>query len=85
MKLKDGFVLRTVAGETVVLPNSAEQNIMISLNNTGTFLWKKLEQEQTVETLVEELLQTYDVSKETALASVNAFVAKLQENSFLEN
>ena len=44
MKLKDGFVLRQVAGQTVVLPcgDALDLNMMITLNDTGTFLWERL-------------------------------------------
>lgn len=40
MKLKDGFLLRQVAGQTVVLPVSGDLdlNMMITLNDTGAFL-----------------------------------------------
>ena len=44
MKLKEGFILRTVAGETVALPTGGVTNLdmMITLNETGKFLWEKL-------------------------------------------
>ena len=44
MKLKDGFILRTVAGETVVLPTGGvtDFDMMITLNDTGKFLWERL-------------------------------------------
>jgi len=40
MKIKDGFILRSVAGQTVVLPTGDELdlNMMITLIETGTFL-----------------------------------------------
>ena len=45
MKLKDGFILRSVAGETVVVPtgDDLDLNMMITLNETGKFLWEHLE------------------------------------------
>ena len=47
MKLKDGFILRTVAGETVVLPAGGvtDFDMMITLNDTGRFLWELLEKD----------------------------------------
>ena len=50
MKLKDGFILRQVAGEHVVLSVSAnvDLNGMITLNDTGCTLWKRLESEATL-------------------------------------
>ena len=85
MKLKDGFILRRVAGKTVVLPcdEALDLNMMITLNDTGAFLWEKLQEETTQEALVAALLGEYDVDEETAKASVAAFVEKLNANGFL--
>ena len=85
MKLKEGFILRTVAGETIVLPSGDELdlNMMITLNDTGKFLWQKLENGAEVDELVAGLLAEYDVDEATARIGVERFVAKLNENGFL--
>ena len=85
MKIKEGFILRTVAGENVIIPSgdTMDLNMMITLNGTGAFLWEKLQEETTQETLVAALLGEYDVDEETAKASVAAFVEKLNANGFL--
>ena len=85
MKLKDGFILRQVAGKTVVLTcdETLDLNMMITLNGTGAFLWEMLQEETTQEALVAALLGEYDVDEETAKASVAAFVEKLNANGFL--
>ena len=85
MKLKDGFVLREVAGQTVVLPAGSDLNLnmMISLNDTGKFLWSLLQSDKTDADLVSDLLAEYDVDEETAKSAVKDFVAKLHEYGFL--
>lgn len=85
MKLKEGFILRTVAGETVVLPAGGVTNfdMMITLNDTGKFLWEKLESETDEAALVQAVTAAYDVSEERAAKSVAAFVARLKELDFL--
>ena len=85
MKLKEGFLLRQVAGQTVVLPTGDELdlNMMITLNDTGAFLWERLQDETTEDALVEALLGEYDVDEATARKSVAAFVHKLNDNGFL--
>ena len=85
MKLKEGFVLRTISGQTVVLPNSGDLDLsmMIKLNDTGRFLWERLEKGAEVEELVEDMLKEYDVSKEKATEYVEQFVQKVKENGFL--
>ena len=85
MKLKDGFILRTVAGETVVLPTGGVTNfdMMITLNDTGKFLWERLAVGAEEADLVKDLLAEYDVTEELAAQSVAAFVARLKELDFL--
>lgn len=85
MKLKDGFILRTVAGETVVLPAAGvtDFDMMITLNDTGKFLWERLAVGAEEADLVQALLAEYDVTEEVAARSVAAFVARLKELEFL--
>ena len=87
MKLKAGFILREVAGQTVVLPSGDDLNLnmMITLNDTGAFLWKQLEQEQDEAALTAALLAEYEVDEATASAAVAAFVKQLNEHGFLQN
>lgn len=85
MKLKEGFVLRQIAGETVVIPSGNELNLnmMITLNGTGAFLWERLEKGAEIDELVAALLGEYDVDEATARECVVNFVGKLRENEFL--
>ena len=85
MKLKDGFLMRQVAGQTVVLPSGDELdlNMMITLNETGAFLWERLNVETTQEDLVAALLSEYDCDETTAQSAVAGFVQKLNDNGFL--
>jgi len=85
MKLKDGFILRQIAGQTVVLPcgDELDLNLMITLNETAAFLWDKLSAETDEEALVAALLAEYDVDEATARKSVEDFVKKLNEHGFL--
>ena len=87
MKLKDGFILREIAGETVVVPSGAELdvNLMITLNETATYLWKRLEADSSEEALVDALLEEYDVDPATAHKAVADFVGELNAHGFLEN
>ena len=85
MKLKDGFILRSVAGETVVLPAAGvtDFDMMITLNDTGKFLWERLAVGAEEADLVKALLAEYEVTEEVAASSVAAFVARLKELDFL--
>ena len=87
MKLKDGFVLREVAGQTVVLPASGDLdlNMMITLNETGKFLWTLLAQDTKESDLVAAILNEYDVDEQTAKTAVEGFIATLKKYEFLAN
>ena len=85
MMIKDGFLLRQVAGQTVVLPTGCDLdlNMMITLNDTGAFLWEKLQNDCTEADLVAALLADYDVDESTARECVESFVKKLSDHDFL--
>ena len=85
MKLKEGFILREVAGEHVVLSVGGEVNLngMITLNDTGCTLWKRLEQEAQISDLVAALTAEYEVDEQTAQAAAERFVEKLKELDLL--
>ncbi len=82
MKLKDGFVLRQVGGHFLVVPVGAKTvdfNGMITLNESGAFLWQRLQTDCTVEQLTAALLEEYDVSEAEASADVAGFIEKIQQ------
>ena len=82
MKIKNGFVLRQLADTWVVLPllsRSTSFNGMMTLNETGAFLWHALEKGSDTETLAEALCDEYEVTREQALADVETFLATLRE------
>ena len=86
MKLKQGFLLRSVAGRTIVVPDgdTLDLDIMIALNDTGCLLWKQLETGSDRPGLIRALTDAYEVSRETAEADVDLFLEKLNRHNFLE-
>ena len=87
MKIKEGFVLRNVADATIVVPTgkaSLDFNGMITLNETGAFLWRLLESDTDEEAMLAAMLNEFDVGEETARAGIARFVAKLNSEGLLE-
>ncbi len=87
MKIKQGFILREVAGNYIVVAvGSAVKNFngVINLNETGAFLWKLLKEGSDEEGLVKALLAEYDVEEELARTDVKAFVDKLNGAGLIE-
>ena len=88
MKLKEGFVLREVAGSWVVLPTgeaTVDFNGMLSLNDSGALLWRALENGADSQGLVDALLAEYEVEASLAEADVAAFLDKLASAGCLED
>ena len=80
MHRSEEFLLRQAAGLTVIVPvGRAAVNFpgMISVNETGAFLWDRLAAEQTVESLAAALTETYQVEQTQAEADVRAFLERL--------
>lgn len=81
MKIKDGYLLREVAGSHVVVPTgkaALDFSGVITLNGSGTFLWKLLNTEKTKQELLSALLEEYEIDATTAKADLAEFLAKLE-------
>ncbi|MGI6392329.1 MAG: PqqD family protein [Candidatus Izemoplasmatales bacterium] len=88
MKLKANYVLREVAGENIVIPVDSEAinfNGIMTLNETGKFLWNQLKQEVSVESLIASIVDNYEVDRNTAAQDVTAFIEKLRKHNVLED
>lgn len=88
MKPKDGFLLREVDGTSIVVATgdaAMEFSGLITLNQTGTLLWRCLEQNATEDDMVAKLLEEYDIDEESARRDVNAFVARARDAGLLED
>ena len=85
MRIKNGYIIREVAGQTVVLPtgDDLDLNIMITLNGTGAFIWNQLKNETDEAAIVKAMLEEYDVDEARAAQAVANFVQNLRENGFL--
>ncbi|MBR5156526.1 MAG: PqqD family protein [Clostridia bacterium] len=87
MKLKDGFLLKEIAGSWVVVPvgeQVVDFQMMITLNETGAFLWEKLKSKISKEELLNALLSEYAVERSVAEADVDEFLKTLSEKELLE-
>ena len=75
MKAKDGFNLRTVCGEQIIVAEGKENigfSNIISMNESSAYLWKNIQGKVfTVEDLAKLLTDEYDVCEETALADAS--------------
>ena len=81
MKIKEGFVLRNICGDYVVIAvgkQTLDFQGIIKLNETGAFLWEKLQQDCTTEELLTAMQAEYAVDEATAREDIRAFIDSLQ-------
>lgn len=81
MKINEGFKLRSVAGENVVVPLGSavsKLNGIIKLNDMGAFLWKCLQNDRTEEELISAVMQEYEADRELVKKDVHSYLEKLR-------
>ena len=83
MQIKNGAVLREIAGNYIVV-SVGETGGMVSLTESGAILFRLLVKGAEKEDLVNALLNEYDVDRETAESDVDGFIEKLKEAKLLK-
>lgn len=83
MKIKDGFVLREVCGERVIVGEglgAIDFGRLLALNETAAWLWKEAKEmgEFDVNLLSDKLCEEYDVTPDEARQDVTAILSEWQ-------
>ena len=89
MRIKNGFVLRQVCGENVIVGEglgAINFGKMLALNETAAWLWQQAVamSDFTVDALAQKLCDEYEVSLDEAQADVTAIVTEWQQVGVLE-
>ena len=89
MKAKTGFELQNVCGEYIIVPTGIENvdfSRIISLNPTAAFLWEKVSdlEEFSIDTMVEALLEEYEVEEAIAREDCGLIVERWSEMGLIE-
>ena len=79
MKIKNGFVLRQVCGENVIVGEGLDAinfGKMLALNETAAWLWQQAQAmgEFTIEALADKLCNEYEVTPDEARRDVAAII-----------
>jgi hypothetical protein len=86
MQIKEGYILKNIADEWIVLPIGANINNFegaVVLNDISAFMWKCLIQTISREDLLSSLLYEYDVDENTASEDMDEFLDHLNEQGLL--
>jgi len=87
MRRKSGFALRKVGEVNIVVPlgqKVLDLNGVITLNETGAFIWELLGEERSLEELVEAVSQEFDVEPDQARKDIEDFLGNLRKFDMLE-
>lgn len=86
MRINKEFVLREIAGDYIIIPTGAtvlEFNGLITVNEVGVTIWNMLQEEVTMDELVQGVLAEYEVEEEVARKDIQEFLDKLVEGGIL--
>ena len=87
MKRNEHYYLRNIAETFFLTPSDdiqEDDKKLVFLNETGVFLWEKLEKNCQIVDLEDALLDCYNVDKSIAHQHVADFISFLSENGCLE-
>ena len=87
MKLKNNFVLKQIAGETVAIyvnKDTADLRRAVSLNGSAKEMFEALQNGASKQEIISLLTENYNISKEQATNDANAFIELLCSNNLLD-
>ncbi len=88
MKIREGFILKDIAGQSFVVPTGAlsrDYQGMITLNETGKFIWQCIEKEMSKEQIVDEIVKGFeDADIEVVKKDVDNFIDRLVKGKIVE-
>ncbi len=88
MIAKEGFVLRNVVGEYMLMPVNdkiATFNGTILLNSVSAFIWEQLQSPISREDLLSALLEKYDIDEASAAEDLDAVLAQFKQLELIDD
>lgn len=82
MKAKNGFVMRCVVDEYMLMPTNDNINQFdgsVVLNEVSAFVWEKLQNETTAEEILTALLGEFDVPEAVAKKDLEGLLNRFRE------
>ena len=87
MKRNDNYIVRKIAGETLLVPTGAaarEFSGLITLNELGAFIWDRLNEARDAQDLAQKITAEYKVDLATAQADAQEFLDLLASRNMVE-
>jgi hypothetical protein len=76
------IVTRKTGNEYVLVPitnNIADMNSVYTLNETGAFIWEHIDGKRSVEEIIDELTNEYNIDKQNAESDVLTFIDNMSK------
>ena len=86
IRIEKEYVLRQIGDDYIIVPvgkTTLSFNGMITVNETGAFLWEQLIKGTNKEELLRTLIETYEVTQEEAERDIDEFLDVLYKNNIL--
>ena len=88
MHASKDYILREIAGETILIPSGAAAqkfNGLVTLNELGSLIWNALSEDLTLDALTARITDVYEIDTATAKADAEEFLAELRRVGALED
>lgn len=86
MRAKSGYSIRNIAGVNILVPIDGDVDFsnVITLNETGLFIWECLKEETSLDGIVSKMRSEYDADEAVLRADVEEFISQLKERGLIE-
>lgn len=87
MKIKDGFILKDVAGSKIVIATGEQRlnfNGIITFNNVGADVFSLLDGTHSTEDIVANVSEKYGVDRDIVKADIEKLIDKMRKHNLIE-
>jgi hypothetical protein len=87
MKIKDGYILKDVAGAKIVIATGEQKfnfNGVMTFNSVGADVFNMLDGTNSVDDIVNKIAEDYGVSVERVATDVENLIKKMKEHNLLD-
>lgn len=82
MIIKKNLIKREIAGDTILVPvgtSVVESNGLYVLNELGSFIWDILPEVESIDDIIKEVLNVYDIDEVTARCDITDFLTRIKQ------
>ncbi len=87
MKIKDGYILKDVAGAKIVIATGAQKmnfNGVMTFNSVGAEVFNMLDGTNSIDDIARKISKDYNVPFEKVKADVEKLINKMREHNLLD-